>query len=67
MALGYVWGSVGQIGIYIIGLPMCLSILHCGGFPSSAQYSSIDVILSFAYVKILHKSALNKLKNHLSG
>ena len=40
--------SVRQTGIYIIGLPMCLSILHCGGFPSSAQYSSIDTILSFA-------------------
>ena len=37
-----------QTGIYIIGVPMCLSILHCGGFPSSAQYSSIDTILSFA-------------------
>lgn len=37
-----------QTGIYIIGLPMCLSILHCGGFPSSAQYSSIEIILSFA-------------------
>ncbi len=48
IALCYVWGSVGQIGIYIIGVPMCLSILHCGGFPSSAQYSSIDTILSFA-------------------
>lgn len=23
--------------------------------------------ISYAYVKILHKSALNKLKNHLSG
>ena len=33
---------------YIIGVPMCLAILHCGGFPSSAQYSSIDTILSFS-------------------
>ena len=41
-------GRYKKTGIYIIGVPMCLSILHCGGFPSSAQYSSIDTILSFA-------------------
>ena len=31
-----------------MGIPMCLSILHCGALPSSAQYSSSDTILSFS-------------------
>ena len=31
-----------------MGVPMCLSNLHCGALPSSAQYSSSDTILSFS-------------------
>ena len=38
--------SVRLTGIYLIAFPICLSNLHCGAFPSSAQYSSIETILS---------------------
>lgn len=37
---------------YMIGVPMCISILHDGATPSSPQYSSIEIILSsFVLIK----------------